>query len=139
MAALCFSRLDECVFKEEFQSLHSVTPCDLFTLNRAVVSCRGPTSSSDLMRETQEGFYLPEYSSHRSLRLYFERFCFIYYMMLQLVRVPGYRSRGPGFDSWRYKIFLVVLDLERGPLSFVRIIDELLEKNSSGSRLENRI
>jgi hypothetical protein len=21
------------------------------------------------------------------------------------VRVPGYRSRGPGFDSWRYQIF----------------------------------
>jgi hypothetical protein len=22
-----------------------------------------------------------------------------------LVRVPGYRSRGPGFDSWTYQIF----------------------------------
>jgi hypothetical protein len=22
-----------------------------------------------------------------------------------VVRVPGYRSRGPGFDSWRYQIF----------------------------------
>jgi hypothetical protein len=44
-----------------------------------------------------------------------------------VVRVPGYRSRGPGFDSQRYQIFLVVC-LERDPLSLVRIIEELLER-----------
>jgi hypothetical protein len=44
------------------------------------------------------------------------------------VRVPGYRSRGLGFDSWRYQIFLEVVGLERGPLSLVRIIEELLER-----------
>jgi hypothetical protein len=44
-----------------------------------------------------------------------------------VVRVPGYRSRGPGFDSQRYKIFGEVVGLERGTLSFVRIIEELLE------------
>jgi hypothetical protein len=33
-----------------------------------------------------------------------------------VVRVPGYRSRGPGFDSIR------------GPLGLVRIIEELLER-----------
>jgi hypothetical protein len=55
-----------------------------------------------------------------------------------VVRVPGYRSRGPGFDSRRYQIFWEVVGLERGPLSLVRIIDQLLEWKSSGSGLENR-
>jgi hypothetical protein len=44
-----------------------------------------------------------------------------------VVRVPGYRSRGPAFDSRRYQIFCEVVGLERGPLSLVRIIEELLE------------
>jgi hypothetical protein len=37
-----------------------------------------------------------------------------------VVRVPGYSSRGPGFDSRCYQIFWDVVGLERGPLSFVR-------------------
>jgi hypothetical protein len=45
-----------------------------------------------------------------------------------VVRVPVYRSRGPGFDSRRYQIFW-----ERGPHSLVRITEELLEWKSSGS------
>ena len=32
-----------------------------------------------------------------------------------VVRVSGYRYRGLGFDSRRYQIFWVVVDLERGP------------------------
>jgi hypothetical protein len=40
-----------------------------------------------------------------------------------LVRVHGCRPKGPGF--------------ERGPLSLVRINEELLEGKSSGSGLEN--
>jgi hypothetical protein len=43
----------------------------------------------------------------------------------------GYRSRGTGFDSWRYKIFWEVVGLERGPLSLVRITEELLERKVS--------
>jgi hypothetical protein len=54
------------------------------------------------------------------------------------VRVPGYRSRGPGFDSWLHQIFWEVMGLERGPLNLVRITEELLEQKSSGSGLENR-
>jgi hypothetical protein len=50
-----------------------------------------------------------------------------------VARVSGYRSRGPGFDSRRYLIFLEVVDLERGPLSLVRITEELLEWKSSVS------
>ena len=44
-----------------------------------------------------------------------------------VVRVSGNRYRGPGFDSRRYQIFWVVVGLERGPLSLVRSIEELLE------------
>jgi hypothetical protein len=44
-----------------------------------------------------------------------------------VLRVSGYRSRGSGFDSRPYQIFWEVGGLERGPLSFVRTIEELLE------------
>jgi hypothetical protein len=43
-----------------------------------------------------------------------------------------FRSRGTSFVSRRYQIFWVV-GLERGPLSLVRIPEELLEWKSSGS------
>jgi hypothetical protein len=42
-------------------------------------------------------------------------------------KVPGYRSRGSGFNSSGYKIFPEVVFLERGPLSLVKIVEELLE------------
>jgi hypothetical protein len=54
-----------------------------------------------------------------------------------VVRVSGYRSRGPRFDSRPYQIFWQVRGLERGPLSLVITTEELLEKRSSGSGLEN--
>ena len=47
----------------------------------------------------------------------------IYYIKIKtasVVRVSGYRYRGPGFDPRRYQIFLVVVGLERGPLNLVR-------------------
>jgi hypothetical protein len=43
-------------------------------------------------------------------------------------RAPGYRYRGPGFDSRHYQIFSEVGGLERGPLGLVSTIEELLEK-----------
>jgi hypothetical protein len=45
-----------------------------------------------------------------------------------VARVHGYRPRGPGFDSWRYKTFEEVVGLEEGPLSHVRITEELLQR-----------
>jgi hypothetical protein len=42
-----------------------------------------------------------------------------------VVRDFGYRSRGPEFDSRRYRIFWEVVGLKRGPLSLVRPIEEL--------------
>jgi hypothetical protein len=49
------------------------------------------------------------------------------------VRVPGYRSRDPGYDSRGYQIFSAVVGLERDLLSLVRINEELFESKSSGS------
>jgi hypothetical protein len=60
-----------------------------------------------------------------------------------VVRVPGYRSRGPGFDSRCYQIFLEVVGLERGPLSLVRelrsyvngkVADRVLKTDINGRR-----
>jgi hypothetical protein len=56
-----------------------------------------------------------------------------------VVRVPGYRSRGPRFDSQRYQIFWEIVGVERGPLSLIRITEELLEWKSSGSGLKTVI
>jgi hypothetical protein len=46
--------------------------------------------------------------------------------VLKFQRLMG-GSRGPAFDSRSYQIFWEVVDLERGPPSLVRIIEELLE------------
>jgi hypothetical protein len=54
-----------------------------------------------------------------------------------MVRVPGYRSRGPSY-SRHYHIFREVVGLERGPLSLVSTTEELLGRKSGGSCLENR-
>jgi hypothetical protein len=51
-----------------------------------------------------------------------DRFCGL------VVIVPDCRSRGPGFYSRRYQIFWEVVGLEQGPLSLVRITEELLER-----------
>jgi hypothetical protein len=50
-----------------------------------------------------------------------------------VIRIPGYRS-----GSRHYQIFWEVVGLERGPLSLVSTIEELLRRNSSGSSLDNR-
>jgi hypothetical protein len=48
------------------------------------------------------------------------------------------RIQRSGFDSRHYQIFYEVLDLERGPLSLVSTIEELLGRKRSGSGLEIR-
>jgi hypothetical protein len=44
----------------------------------------------------------------------------------------GLVVRGPGFDFQHYQILWEVVGLERGPLSLLRITEELLEWKSSG-------
>jgi hypothetical protein len=53
---------------------------------------------------------------------------FCYRLCGLVVRVSGYRSRGPGFDSRPYQIFWEVRGLERGPLSLVGTIEELFNE-----------
>jgi hypothetical protein len=45
--------------------------------------------------------------------------------------------RYPGFGSRRYQIFCIAVGLERSQLSLVRINEELCERKSSGSGIEN--
>jgi hypothetical protein len=54
-----------------------------------------------------------------------------------VVRVPGYRYRGPVIDSRALQAEKKVVVLERGPISLVSTTKELLGRNSSGSGLEN--
>jgi hypothetical protein len=56
-----------------------------------------------------------------------------------VVKVPVCRHRGPGFDSRSYRIFWVVVGLERGPLSLVSINEELLERNVAVSVKKSEI
>jgi hypothetical protein len=56
--------------------------------------------------------------------------CFQHGMAVSVVWVPGYRSRGPGFDSRHYQIFWEVLGLERGPISLVSAIEERLRSRN---------
>jgi hypothetical protein len=66
-----------------------------------------------------------EYRNNRSfsnISLQTDRLCGL------VVRVTGYRSRGPGFVSRRYQVFWEVVGLERGSLSLVRITEVLLER-----------
>jgi hypothetical protein len=70
-------------------------------------------------------------SNSGTCKIFFDRLCGL------VVSVPCYRYRGPGFDSRRYQILWEVVGLERGPLSLVRIIEELFQGNS-GSGIENR-
>jgi hypothetical protein len=46
----------------------------------------------------------------------------------KVVRVPSCSPRSPVFDSRHYQIFCVGVGLERGPLSLMRINEELLER-----------
>jgi hypothetical protein len=64
-----------------------------------------------------------------SIHLLLDRLCGL------VVRVPGYRSRVSGFESWCYQIIWEVVDPERVSLSFLRILGKLLKRESS---LENR-
>jgi hypothetical protein len=67
-----------------------------------------------------------------------------YYLNLQIVRPPPWSSgqcswlqiQMSGFDSRRYQIFCEVVSLERGPLSLVSTIEELLVRKSIGFDLE---
>jgi hypothetical protein len=54
-----------------------------------------------------------------------------------VVRIPFYKCRGPEFDSRRYHNFREVGHLELGPLSLIRIYEELLGRKILGFGIEN--
>jgi hypothetical protein len=56
-----------------------------------------------------------------------------------VLRVPGYRSRSPRFDSRRYQIFWKVVGLQQAPPSLVRIIEELLERKVAAPVYKTKI
>jgi hypothetical protein len=67
-----------------------------------------------------------------------ERFQLTNFLLgLHLDRVPGYRSGGPGFDGRCCQISGEAVGLEWGPLSFIRIIEELFERKCNGYSPEN--
>jgi hypothetical protein len=89
-------------------------------------------------------------NSHQK-KMFFSRSCSnVFYLIFGLVigRLgPSLWSSGQsfwlqiqrsGFDSRRYQIYWEVVGLERGPLSLVSTIEELLGRKSSGSALERR-
>jgi hypothetical protein len=78
-------------------------------------------------------FLLLRRFSYRMLK----RSIFVLFVCGLAVRVRGYRTRGPGFAYLCYQIWVIV-GLERGPLSLVRITAELFEWKINGSGLENR-
>jgi hypothetical protein len=69
---------------------------------------------------------------------------FVYYVEVLPRRQPLWSSgqsswlqiQRSGFCSRRYQIFWEIMGLERGPLSLVNTIEELLGRNNSGSGLE---
>jgi hypothetical protein len=110
---------------------------------------------SDAVLHTDSIFIKPHYSwlkfcapfillQHKlgrplSLCVYIYIYIYIYIsdrLCALVVRVPGYRSGGPGFDSRALQI--KVVGLERGLLSLVSTTEQLLGRNSSGPGLESR-
>jgi len=78
--------------------------------------------NSELPYENLKSYHIfPQCISTVKLKMVSHRLCGL------VVRVSGYRYRGPGFDPRRYQIFWVAVGLERGPLSLMRSIEELLE------------
>jgi hypothetical protein len=77
-------------------------------------------------------FFKPD--DGQSKEIYFLYFFFVYlfdHLYALVVRVPGYRSRGPEFDSRRYQIFREMVGLGLGPLSLVSTTEELLGRKIS--------
>jgi hypothetical protein len=70
---------------------------------------------------------------------------FIYFMLVLLLRLPLWSSgqsswlqiQRSEFDTRRYQIFCEVVGQEWGPLNLVSTIEELLERKSNDSGLEN--
>jgi hypothetical protein len=77
------------------------------------------------MKSTQYMFYY----NFKHAVLTYDRPCGL------VIRVPGYTSRDPGFDFWRYQTFLRSIGSKKGPLSLVR---SYLDGKVAAPGLKNR-
>jgi hypothetical protein len=115
-----------------------VLECDVISPHTSSCECadRNVTSESASLQWLEtlspEVWHIPPGISCIYILLWTDRLCG------QVVRIPGHRSRGSGFDSQHCLIFWEVMGLERGPLSLVSKADELLGRKSSSSGLEIR-
>jgi hypothetical protein len=64
----------------------------------------------------------------------------VFWLTASVVEWPEFLATAPEVRvySWRYQIFREVVGVERGPLSLVSTIEELLRRKSSGYGRENR-
>jgi hypothetical protein len=65
-----------------------------------------------------------------NFRVFVLKYAYHKKMTASVVGFPGYRSRGPDSILGTTRFFSEVVGLERGPLSLVSTIEELLERNS---------
>jgi len=92
-----------------------------YTLLSAWASCVGRNCQDNINTDVE--IQRRQHTFLQSIRVLVDRLCGL------VVRVSGYRYRGPGFDPRRYQIFWVIVGLERGSLSLVslmRSIEELI-------------
>jgi hypothetical protein len=146
---LCLSIL--CLFHnvEDVETEHKIFECKVFLKPNFVLSHCHIMQGRNLRhlenKVTNWELYISIWQKGKRRKKLHSKLITMYYLYLisleqlndhlcgLVVRVPGYRSRGPRFDSRRYQIFWEVLGLERGPLSLVRITENLFEWKYSGS------
>jgi hypothetical protein len=131
-------------FEHQRSSIEWGMRCNKFSLTKL---CDLRNFKHKSWKKFQQGFELPalQNSSYWTPKWSGQKVCLNFWfwklwitmkmfcLCVLVVRVPGYRSRGPGFDSRRYQIIWEVGSLERGPLSLVRRTEELFEWRSNGS------
>jgi hypothetical protein len=127
--------------------IHKLTIFRYFLLLWNVFSCFDVWNNLQIFKEmVVPGKYLHLILMKKTLEYYIRRnlvfhtYIFIHHIYIHIdclcglvVRVPGYRFRGPGINFRRFQIFWEAAGLDRSPLSLVRTTEELLERKSSGS------
>jgi hypothetical protein len=89
------------------------------------IPSRGRVSAMNLIPVLRTAIKIPASISF-SIRFILEDFRDRLYGVV--VRLPGCRQRGPGFDFRRHQILCASVGLGRGPLSLPRINEEVLER-----------
>jgi hypothetical protein len=132
---VCFQRLTNWIFKYYLQRMTDPTSRQRGRRKKT----RQQISENNIRTESNIWSQVPEWARYLDIItdwprvviwLWLDRLCGL------VVRVPGYRSRGPWFDYRRYQIFWEMV--WNGVHSLVSTTEELLGRNSCGSGLERR-